>query len=131
MGMTWLAQRTRLAPLPLPLIVLGAITLVTTRSAPARTAKGSSVLQRARGCELYIAKAEARQLRFEELASQGWTLAEPTWYGGDAYGTFWLYSAGLGARMENFTSLADTTMSAPTPGSSGRSGFGGGGSSGG
>lgn len=158
MGTIWLAQGTRLALLPLPLIVLGAITLVTTRNAPARTAKGTAVLQQARGFELYISKAEARQLRFEEgedlfskylpyaiafgvadkwaqkfeeLARQGRDLAEPTWYGGYAYGTFWLYSAGLGARMENFTSLADTAMSAPTPGSSGGSGFGGGGFSGG
>ncbi len=158
LGTIWLAQGTRLALLPLPLILLGAITLATTRNAPARTAKGTAALQQARGFELYISKAEANQLRFEEgedlfskylpyaiafgvadkwakkfeeLARQGKTLAEPTWYGGYAYGTFWLYSAGLGARMDNFASLADTAMSAPTPGSSGGSGFGGGGSSGG
>lgn len=158
LGTVWLAQGTRLALLPLPLILLGAITLATTKNAPARTAKGTAVLQQARGFELYISKAEANQLRFEEgedlfskylpyaiafgvadkwakkfeeLASQGRALAEPTWYGGYAYGTFWLHSAGLGARMDNFASLADSAMSAPTPGSSGGSGFGGGGFSGG
>ncbi len=158
MGTIWLAQGTRLALLPIPLILLGAITLATTRNAPARTAKGTAALQQARGFELYISKAEANQLRFEEgedlfskylpyaiafgvadkwaekfeeLARQGRSLAEPTWYGGYAYGTFWVYSAGLGSRMNNFASLADTAMSAPTPGSSGGSGFGGGGMSGG
>lgn len=158
LGTIWLAQGTRLALLGVPLILLGTITLATARNAPARTAKGTAALQQARGFELYLSKAEANQLRyeegedlfskylpyaiafgvaekwakkFEELARQGKALAEPTWYGGYAYGTFWLYSAGLGARMDNFASLADSAMSAPTPGSSGGSGFGGGGFSGG
>jgi uncharacterized protein (TIGR04222 family) len=63
-GTIWLAQGTRLALLPVPLILLGAIMLATTMNAPARTAKGTAVLQQARGFELYITKAEANQLRF-------------------------------------------------------------------
>ncbi len=158
MATIWLAQETRLALVPTPLILLGGIMLATTMNAPARTAKGTAALQQARGFELYISKAEANQLRFEEgedlfskylpyaiafgvadkwakkfeeLANQGRQLAEPMWYGGVAYGTFWMHSAGLGERMDSFASLADTAMSAPTPGSSGGSSFGGGGFSGG
>ena len=135
------------------------MTLATTRNAPARTAKGTAALQQARGFELYLTKAEANQLRFEEgedlfskylpyaiafgvadkwakkfeeLARQGKTLAEPTWYGGyrvrhvlDALRRAWAPAWTTSRR------LADTAMSAPTPGSSGGSGFGGGGFSGG
>jgi len=155
MGTIVLAQNTRLALIPVPLILLGAITLATSRNAPARTAKGTAALQDARGFELYVSKAEANQLRFEEgedlfskylpyaiafgvadkwakkfeeLARQGRTLAEPTWYGGGfVYGAFWANAAGLGDRMTEFASFADTAMTTPTPGSSGGSGFGGGG----
>ncbi len=45
---------------------VGSHHLATTRNAPARTAKGTAALQQARGFELYISKAEANQLRFEE-----------------------------------------------------------------
>ncbi len=155
LGTIGLAQGTRLALLPVPLILLGAITLATTGNAPARTARGTAALQDARGFELYVSKAEANQLKFEEgedlfskylpyaiafgvadkwakkfeeLARQGRTLAEPTWYGGGfVYGAFWANAAGLGDRMNQFASFADTAMTAPTPGSSGGSGFGGGG----
>jgi len=150
-----LASTTSYALVPVPLILLGTITLATARNAPARTAKGTAALQEARGFELYVTKAEANQLRFEEgedlfskylpyaiafgvadkwakkfeeLAQQGRHLAEPTWYGGGfVYGAFWANAAGLGDRMTQFASFADTAMTAPTPGSSGGSGFGGGG----
>lgn len=149
-----LASATSFALIPLGLIPVGIATLVTTRNAPARTAKGTAVLQQARGFELYITKAEANQLRFEEgedlfskylpyaiafgvadkwadkfaeLARQGRTLPEPTWYGGLAYGAFWLHAGTLGTQMQQFASLADAAMTAPTPGSSGGSGFSGGG----
>ena len=117
----FLAQGTRLALLPVPLILLGVMILATTGNAPARTAKGTAALQDARGFELYLTKAEANQLRFEEgedlfskylpyaiafgvadkwakkfeeLARQGQKLAEPTWYGGGfVYGAFWANAA--------------------------------------
>jgi uncharacterized protein (TIGR04222 family) len=155
LGTFFLAQATRLALLPVPLILLGVMILATTGNAPARTAKGTAALQDARGFELYLTKAEANQLRFEEgedlfskylpfaiafgvadkwakkfeeLSRQGRTLAEPTWYGGGfVYGAFWANAAGLGDRMNQFASFADAAMTAPTPGSSGGSGFGGGG----
>ena len=155
LGTFFLAQATRLALLPVPLILLGVMILATTGNAPARTAKGTAALQDARGFELYVSKAEANQLRFEEgedlfskylpyaiafgvadkwakkfeeLARQGKQLAEPTWYGGGfVYGAFWANAAGLGERMNQFASFADTAMTAPTPASSGGSGFGGGG----
>ena len=158
LGTAVLAANSRFALVSLPFIVLGVMTLATTRNAPARTAKGTAVLQDARGFELYVSKAEANQLKFEEgedlfskylpyaiafgvadkwakkfeeLAQQGKRLAEPTWYGGGlAYGTFWANAGGLGDRMTQFASFADTAMTAPTPGSSGGSGFSGGGGGG-
>src|SRR5690606_13688055 len=69
--------------------------------------------------------------KFEDLAKQGASLPEPTWYGASfAYGTFWAHSAGFGSQMAQFTSLADAAISAPTPSSSGGSGFSGGGGGG-
>lgn len=149
------AGGTRIALVPVPLILIGVMILATTRNAPARTARGTAALQEARGFELYVTKAEANQLRFEEgedlfskylpfaiafgvadkwakkfeeLAAQGRRLPEPTWYGGSfAYGAFWANAGGFGERMTQFASLADAAMAAPTPGSSGGSGFSGGG----
>ncbi|WP_062530856.1 DUF2207 domain-containing protein [Demequina rhizosphaerae] len=145
---------TSVALIPLAIVLLGLVVLATTAVAPARTAEGSRVLAQTRGFELYLDKAEANQLRFEEgqdifsrylpyaiafgvteqwarkfeeLAAQGVRLAEPTWYRGAAYGMFWMHAAGFGHRMDEFASLAGAAMSAPTPGSSGGSGFGGGG----
>ena len=143
-----------------PSSLLGVMTLATTGNAPARTARGTAALQDARGFELYVTKAEANQLKFEEgedlfskylpyaiafgvadkwakkfeeLATQGRTLAEPHLVRrGFVYGAFWANAAGLGDRMDQFASFADAAMTAPTPGSSGGSGFcGGGGFSGG
>ncbi|WP_062465782.1 DUF2207 domain-containing protein [Demequina maris] len=145
---------TTIALVPVAIALLGLVVLATTSVAPARTAEGSRVLAQTRGFELYLDKAEANQLRFEEgqdifsrylpyaiafgvteqwakkfeqLAAQGVRLAEPTWYRGAAYGMFWMHAAGFGHRMDQFASLAGAAMSAPTPGSSGGSGFGGGG----
>ncbi|WP_062204114.1 DUF2207 domain-containing protein [Demequina salsinemoris] len=141
------------AVLPVPFAILGLVMLATVRMTPARTPEGSRVLAQARGFELYLRTAEANQIRFEEgrdifsrylpfaiafghaerwarvfeeLAARGTTLAEPDWYHGYAYGTFWAHSAGLGSRLESFESLASEALTAATPGSSGDSGFGGG-----
>lgn len=153
-GTLVLAAASHAALIPLPLIVIGIVMMATTMNAPARTATGTAVLRQARGFELYLTKAEARQLRFEEgqdlfsrylpyaiafgvakqwaatfeeLARSGASLPEPTWYHGVAAGSFWVHSAGLGDRMTSFASAATATMSAPTPSSSGGSSFGGGG----
>jgi uncharacterized protein (TIGR04222 family) len=150
-----LANTSTIALVGLPFIVLGAVTIFTAKNAPARTADGTSVLVQAQGFERYLTTAEANQLKFEEgqdifsrylpfaiafgvadkwakkfeeLAAQGVKLPEPAWLGtGYATGAFWAHSAGFGNSLAQFTSLADSAISAPTPGSSGGSGFSGGG----
>jgi uncharacterized membrane protein YgcG len=52
--------------LGLPLVLAGALTCVRFRHFGQRTAQGSAVLEQAKGFELYLATAEADQLRFEE-----------------------------------------------------------------
>jgi uncharacterized membrane protein YgcG len=154
-----LVNTSTIALVGLPIIVLGAITIFTAKNAPARTADGTGVLVQAQGFERYLTTAEANQLKFEEgqdifsrylpfaiafgvadkwakkfeeLAAQGVKLPEPTWLGaGYATGAFWAHSAGLGTSLAQFSSLADAAISAPTPGSSGGSGFSSGGGGGG
>ena len=154
-----LANTSTVALWGLPLIVLGLATIFTTKNAPARTADGTAVLVEAQGFELYLTKTEANQLKFEEdqdifsrylpfaiafgvadkwakkfeeLAAQGVKLPEPTWLGsGYATGAFWAHSAGFGESLSQFASLTDSAISAPTPGSSGGSGFSSGGGGGG
>ena len=153
-----LAQATTVALVAVSVPILGIVVIATMNKAPARTAAGSAVLAQTRGFKHYLETAEARQLvleegedvfsrylpfaiafgitdawakRFAELAEDGTTLAEPTWYHGLAFGTFWANAAHLGKRMDGFASLASSAMSAPTPGSSGGSGFSSGGGAGG
>ena len=154
-----LAQATSFAPVGLGVIAIGLVTLVTTRMAPARTAAGSAVLAQTQGFRLYLATAEADQLRFEEgedlfsrylpfaiafdltqrwarvfadLAARGADLPTPSWYLGSwGYAGFWASAGSLDRDLAGFTSAADSAVSAPTPGSSGSSGFSGGGFSGG
>jgi uncharacterized protein (TIGR04222 family) len=154
-----LANTTSIALVGLPFIVLGVVTIFTAKNAPARTAAGTAVLVEAQGFERYLTTAEANQLKFEEgqdifskylpfaiafgvahkwakkfeeLAAQGVKLPEPTWLGsGYATGAFWAHSTGFGESLSQFASLADSAISAPTPGSSGGSGFSSGGGGGG
>ncbi len=155
-----LAIFTHWALVAAPLVVLGIAWLATTGAAPARTAEGSAVLSQTQGFRLYLETAEANQLRFEEgedlfsrylpyavafglterwaslfaqLAAQGRTLVEPTWFVGPHVGTypFWTMAGSLGHDLESFTSAAQTSFSAAAPGSSGGSGFSGGGAGGG
>lgn len=153
-----LAQATTWALVALPVPILGIIVGLTKRAAPARTAAGTAVLEHARGFKYYLETAEARKLVFEEgedvfsrylpfaiafgiadkwadkfadLAREGVSLGEPSWYSGATQSGFWEASGSLGERMSGFTRLATTSMSAPTPGSSGGSGFSSGGGGGG
>lgn len=155
-----LAIWTSLALLGVPVVVAGVLLAVLSRTAPARTADGTAVLAQALGFRHYLATAEANQLQFEEdedlfsrylpfavafglterwarifaeLAAQGRVLPEPTWYIGPAYGqmAFWAGAGTLAHDLSSFTHLADAAISAPTPGSSGSSGFSGGFSGGG
>jgi hypothetical protein len=142
------------------LLLVGVVLLGVARTAPARTADGTAVLAQTLGFRQYLATAEAEQLRFEEgedlfsrylplaivfglterwsgiferLAAQGRQVPEPTWYSGGGYhlGAFWLASNSFGQAMESFSAIASESISAPTPGSSGSSGFSGGFSGGG
>ncbi|WP_081785135.1 DUF2207 domain-containing protein [Cellulomonas sp. KRMCY2] len=155
-----LAVWTSLALLGVPLAVAGILLAAVSKAAPARTADGTAVLAQALGFQHYLATAEANQLRFEEdedlfsrylpfavafglterwaklfaeLAAQGRVLPEPTWYVGSTYGqmAFWAGAGTLAHDLTSFTHIAEATISAPTPGSSGASGFSGGFSGGG
>ncbi|WP_372594096.1 DUF2207 domain-containing protein [Actinotalea sp.] len=154
-----LAQFSSFALVGLGLVVVGVVTLATAGLAPARTAAGSAVLAQTEGFRLYLATAEAEQLRFEEgedlfsrylpfaiafglterwarvfaeLAARGEDLPTPSWYLGSwGHAGFWASAGTLDRDLAGFTSAADSAVSAPTPGSSGSSGLGGGGFSGG
>jgi uncharacterized membrane protein YgcG len=155
-GITWRG----VVLVPIALAIVGVVVMALANRAPARTADGTAVLAQTLGFRQYIATAEANQIRFEEgqdifsrylpyaivfgltdrwarvfaeLAAQGRAVAQPSWYvGGGFYpgpGLFW--ATGLASSMDRFSSIATSSLSAPTPGSSGGSGFGGGGFSGG
>jgi len=148
------------ALVPVALVLIGIVVMALARRAPARTEDGTAVLAQTLGFRQYLATAEANQIRFEEgqdvfsrylpyaiifgltdrwarvfaeLAAQGRAIAQPSWYvGGGFYpgpGLFW--ATGFASSMDRFSSIATSSLSAPTPGSSGGSGFGGGGFSGG
>lgn len=153
------AARTHWGLAAAPLVPLAVVALGMTRAAPARTAAGSAVLAQAQGFRLYLATAEAEQLRFEEgedlfsrylpyavafglterwaslfarLAQQGRALPEPTWLVGPYTGhyPFWATATTLGSNLSAFTAAATSALSAPAPGTSGGSGFSGGGGGG-
>jgi uncharacterized membrane protein len=155
-----LATFTHWGLVGLAALVVGVVVLVVARTAPARTADGTAVLAQTLGFRQYLATAEAEQLKFEEgedlfsrylplaivfglterwasvfarLAAQGRAVAEPNWYFGPGYqaGAFWLGTNSFGHAMESFSAIATQSISAPTPGSSGSSGFSGGFSGGG
>ena len=147
--------------LPIAVLLVGITVVLCAKHAPARTAEGTAVLAQTLGFKQYIATAEANQLRFEEgedlfsrylpyaiafgetkrwakvfedLATQGRASADPSWYVGHGafHGALWASGSSFSDSLSTFTSTATTSISAPTPGSSGGSGFsGGGGSSGG
>lgn len=147
-----LAVFTSWAVVGLPVVLLGILLLATTGTAPARTADGTAVLVQAQGFRHYIATAEADQLRFEEgqdlfsrylpwaiafglterwarlfaqLAAQGRPVADPTWYHGSTpWAVLWATGA-FADELSAFTHIAEESLTAPTPGSSGSSGGGG------
>jgi uncharacterized protein (TIGR04222 family) len=148
-----LAIWTQYALVGVPVVLLGILMLALTKMAPARTAAGTAVLAQAEGFRQYLATAEANQLRFEEgedlfsrylpyavafglterwanlfaeLAAQGRVLAEPTWYVGPYYGVaFWSMAGSFSNDLSSFADTATDVISAPPPGTSGSSGFGG------
>ncbi|MBO3084761.1 DUF2207 domain-containing protein [Cellulomonas sp. zg-ZUI188] len=144
---------------PLAVAIVGVVVIVLGKAAPARTEDGTAVLAQALGFRRYLATAEANQLRFEEgedifsrylpyaivfgladrwarvfaeLAAQGRTFEQPSWYVGSyLYGANLYWATSFASSMDRFTTIATQSISAPTPGSSGGSGMGGGGFSGG
>lgn len=154
-GLFWAFSIGTIGLLTLPLILLGVAVMISSGAAPARTAEGSRILAQTKGFELYLRTAEGNQLRFEEgqdifsrylpyavafdiaeewakkfedLAAQGFDVPVPNWYVGSLAGTaFWMHAGGFSHSIGQFSSLADAAISAPTPSSSGGSGFGGGG----
>lgn len=151
-----LAIWTRWAVVGLGVVLVGVVWLAATGAAPARTAAGTAVLAQAEGFRLYLATAEANQLRFEEgedlfsrylpfavafglterwanlfaqLAAEGRALPTPTWYVGYPGIPFWAAAGSLGQDLSRFASSTDAALTTPAPGASGTSGgsgFGGG-----
>jgi hypothetical protein len=148
-----------IAWVPMALGVVGIVIAVCGSHAPARTEDGTAVLAQCLGFRTYLTTAEADQIRFEEgedvfsrylpyaivfgvaerwarvfaeLAAQGRAVAQPGWYGGyydPLPGVFW--ASTFASSMDRFQSVATESLTAPTPGSSGSSGFSGGFSGGG
>jgi uncharacterized protein (TIGR04222 family) len=156
-GLTFLlATTSRYGLIGLAVALSGVVLLAVSPRMPARTARGTALLAQVKGFQLYLEKAEASQIRFEEgedifsrylpfaivfgvaerwakvfaaLAASGAAVAVPTWYVGSFYGPF--NYAAFGGSMDSFTTEAAGSIAAATPSSSGSSGFGGGGFSGG
>ena len=132
------------------LALVGVAAYFTAGWMPARTAKGSEILRRIKGFELYIETAESRRQEFNEKANifaeylpyaivfgcvDRWAKAfegidttqyTSTWYHGAAP----FYAVAFASHLTSFNTSIGTTI-ASTPGGSGGSGFGGGGFSGG
>jgi uncharacterized protein (TIGR04222 family) len=152
------ALGTSVALLGVAVVLAGLVMLVLAPRMPARTPKGTALLAQAKGFQLYLEKAEANQIKWEEgqdifsrylpfaivfgvaerwakvfndLAAQGANLAQPTWYSGSAYGHGAFNYLMFSSAMNGFASTTSGAIAAATPSSSGSSGFGGGGFSGG
>jgi Predicted membrane protein (DUF2207) len=158
-GLTWLlATRTSYGLFGIAVLVSGVLLLALSPRMPARTATGTALLAQVKGFQLYLEKAEANQIRFEEgedifsrylpfavvfgvaerwakvfatLAASGASVAVPTWYVGSLYAGGLFNYAAFGSSMDNFSTVTSGSIAAATPSSSGSSGFGGGGFSGG
>ncbi len=141
---------TKLALLPLVVILGGLLLMIGARWMPRRTAKGTGMVRRVRGFRTVIATAETNMARFAEkenlftrylpyaivfgltekwanaFAALGQPPADMSWY---VSSTPFAYLA-FSEAMDGFTVTAAGTI-ASTPSGSGHSGFGGGGFSGG
>jgi hypothetical protein len=150
-----LAFTTHAALLGVGLTVGAVALLAVAGSFPARTGRGSAVLERVRGFRLYIATAEAEQIRFLEkrdvfseflpyavvfgltsrwakvFASIGEVAPDDLyWYTGRSGFTMDQFGRSIGA-FTVATSGVIATAPASSPSASGSSGFSGGGFSGG
>jgi uncharacterized membrane protein YgcG len=146
-----LAVTTHVALLGLGLVA-GAVTLLALAGRfPARTGRGSAMLERVRGLRLYIATAEAEQIRFQERVqifsrylpyAMVFGLADRWagvfsgihaidgedlyWYGGNGFGAGYIYHDTIGG----FNDIVVGAVGAAPPSATGASGFASTGSSG-
>jgi uncharacterized membrane protein YgcG len=153
--MLLLAGFTQAALLGLGLIVGSLVLLLVAGRFPARTGKGSAVLARVLGFRLYIATAEAEQMKFQEreqifseflpyamvfglterwartFADMGGARPDGTgdlyWYSGPTYWGDGRFNEAIGG----FSAAAAVAVAASTPSASGSSGFSASGFSGG
>jgi uncharacterized protein (TIGR04222 family) len=152
-----LALTTHVALIGVGLVIAAIAFLTVAHAFPARTGRGSAVLERVRGFRLYIATAEADQIAFQERVHifseflpyamvfglvDRWArifadLADFApdgldWYRGTGAFTVGAFAGSFGQFSTMAAgSVATAAVSAGTAGSSGFSGFGGGGFSGG
>ena len=150
-----LATASSFGVIGLGLVLAAIVALVAAPRFPARTGKGSAALARIQGFRLYVATAEAEQIRFQEREqifseylpyAVVFGLAE-RWAGifsdigavnPDGSGGLYWYAGAPGwnmvffaGSMSTFTATTGTSLSSTPPSASGSSGFGGGGFSGG
>ncbi|WP_297742395.1 DUF2207 domain-containing protein [uncultured Tessaracoccus sp.] len=158
-GLGWLLFERSLALLGLPLVVLGIGLVFVGMTSKRRTARGSAMLQQARGFELYLRTAEADQIKFEEgidvfsrylpfamvfgtadrwattfeqLEREGRYRADRSWIAGDAPYDVWFYSSMANSFASSFSESVNAASAAhASVSSSGGSGFSGGGGFGG
>jgi uncharacterized membrane protein YgcG len=140
---------TKLALIPVPLVVLGLLVAIGAHAMPRRTPKGTGLVRRVHGFRTVIATAETHLSRWAEQENvftrylpyaivfgltDKWARAfaglatqpDTGWYVSSRPFVF----ADFGHAMDGFSTVAAGTI-ASTPGGSGGSGFGGGGGAGG
>jgi Predicted membrane protein (DUF2207) len=139
-GLTWaLAAVTVFGLLGVAVVLAGIVVLLLSRHTPARSARGTAVLARTRGFRLYLEKAEANQIRFEEgedvfsrylpfaiifgvaerwaavfatLAAGGAAVATPNWYDGSAWATAAAFDFVLFSEsLDNFSGPTSSSLS--------------------
>jgi uncharacterized protein (TIGR04222 family) len=156
-GAAWatylLATKWRLGLIGIPLVVAGLMMFIGAQRMPARTAKGTALLRRARGFRTVIEKAETHMSRwaesehvftrylpyaivfgctdkwakaFESLGDGSATATAPEWYVSSRP----FVVTDFAGSIDDFAVQTSGTITA-TPAGSGTSGFSGGGSSGG
>jgi Predicted membrane protein (DUF2207) len=154
----FLAAYTHVAMVGIGLVIAALVFLAVAGKFPARTGRGSAILERVRGFRLYIATAEAEQLKFQEREqifsrylpyAMVFGLAE-RWAGifarigaagpdgaASPDGLYWYTGqpgwtlAYYNQSIGSFTTTTVGTIASTPPGAAGSSGFGGGGSAGG
>jgi uncharacterized membrane protein YgcG len=155
LALTWaLAARTSYGLLGPAVVLAGVVLLVLSARMPARSAQGTALLAQTRGFRLYLEKAEAHQLRFEEgedifsrylpyaiifgvaerwaalfaeLAASGAYQVTPGWYSGSTLDGSLAY-IWAGDTLTNFTAATETSLTAvrvPTSPAAGTSGSSG------